>query len=181
MSKTGRKNLDKSRIHARVSPETPPKLRAIAESLGYKYGDGGATGELLDAIANEEWVLVKKEEEVSQVISLYRCPANFTYLQRHFCFYADFVGGNQLRQVSIHPTPGEDKLFRDHRGITVSQRQGREGDWRQGVIKIPEIRGSAESLDDLFKLAQLGAEIAKDADTFFIEPFNWVESHRQLF
>jgi hypothetical protein len=62
MSKRGRKPLDKSSLHARVSPETASRLRAIAESLGYKYGSSGATGELLDAIASQKWVLVKKEE-----------------------------------------------------------------------------------------------------------------------
>ncbi|MCU0570085.1 MAG: hypothetical protein MUF49_26365 [Oculatellaceae cyanobacterium Prado106] len=46
--------------HFRVDAHTPEKLDRLAIQLGYIYGKGGALGELLDAIANEEVILVPK-------------------------------------------------------------------------------------------------------------------------
>jgi hypothetical protein len=50
----GRKKLGKKQFMARVNPETPEKLKNLALQFGYQYGDGGATGEFLDAIASGE-------------------------------------------------------------------------------------------------------------------------------
>lgn len=54
----GRKKLDRTNLHARVAPETPERLKNIALALGYLYNDEGSTGQLLDAIASGEVVLV---------------------------------------------------------------------------------------------------------------------------
>lgn len=54
----GRKKLDRDSLHARVAPDTPDKLKQIAFNLGFIYGDEGSTGQLLDAIASGEVVLI---------------------------------------------------------------------------------------------------------------------------
>ncbi|MBW4511111.1 MAG: hypothetical protein KME64_32035 [Scytonematopsis contorta HA4267-MV1] len=54
----GRKKLGRTSLHARVSPETPNKLKAIAEKLGYTYSDDGSIGQLFDAIASGELLLL---------------------------------------------------------------------------------------------------------------------------
>lgn len=61
MAKRGRKALDRTDLHARVAPETLPAIREIARNLGYTYGDGAATGELLDDIASGSLVVLPKE------------------------------------------------------------------------------------------------------------------------
>lgn len=53
-----RRKLDKTRILARVESDTPIKLKNIAEALGYTYDKQGSTGQLLDAIAKGEILLV---------------------------------------------------------------------------------------------------------------------------
>jgi predicted DNA-binding protein len=48
----GRPALNKTKISGyRVKPETLERLRELATKTGYTYGDGAALGELLDAIA----------------------------------------------------------------------------------------------------------------------------------
>lgn len=54
----GRKKLDRTNLHARVAPETPDKLKEIALTLGYTYDGSGSTGQLLDAIASGELILI---------------------------------------------------------------------------------------------------------------------------
>lgn len=54
----GRKKLDRTNIHARVDPGTAEKLKEIAQKLGYIYDTEGSTGQLLDAIANGELILI---------------------------------------------------------------------------------------------------------------------------
>lgn len=54
----GRKKLNRKNLHARVAPETNERLKDIAYKLGYIYDDTGATGQLLDAIASGEVLLV---------------------------------------------------------------------------------------------------------------------------
>lgn len=56
----GRKKLGRDNLHARVAPETAQKLREIAKALGYIYSDEGSTGQLLDAIASGEVILIAK-------------------------------------------------------------------------------------------------------------------------
>lgn len=53
-----RHKLDKTRVLARVESDTPAKLKTIAEALGYIYDSQGSTGQLLDAIAKGEVLLV---------------------------------------------------------------------------------------------------------------------------
>jgi hypothetical protein len=55
MSKRKEKRIQK---HFRVAESTPAKLSALAIALGYTYGKGAALGELLDAIAAGEVLLV---------------------------------------------------------------------------------------------------------------------------
>ena len=57
----GRKKLDKKRVQARITPGTDKRLQELAVKLGYVYGKGGAIGEMLDAIASEDLVLVRKD------------------------------------------------------------------------------------------------------------------------
>lgn len=45
-------------MHARVALSTPDKLKEIARKLGYLYADEGSTGQLLDAIANGDIILI---------------------------------------------------------------------------------------------------------------------------
>lgn len=54
----GRKKLDRTSLHARVDPATPDKLREIAEKMGYKYSDEGSIGQLFDAIARGQVILL---------------------------------------------------------------------------------------------------------------------------
>ena len=54
----GRKKLDRTNLHARVAPGTGDKLKEIAQLLGYIYDNEGSTGQLLDAIANGELILI---------------------------------------------------------------------------------------------------------------------------
>ena len=54
----GRKKLDRYSLHARVAPNTSDKLKEIAYKLGYIYNEEGSTGQLLDAIANGDLILI---------------------------------------------------------------------------------------------------------------------------
>lgn len=54
----GRKKLNRESLHARVAPETAEKLKEIALKLGYVYDKEGSTGQLLDAIALGEVILI---------------------------------------------------------------------------------------------------------------------------
>lgn len=54
----GRKKLDRTNIHARVDSGTADKLKEIAQKLGYIYDGEGSTGQLLDAIASGEIILI---------------------------------------------------------------------------------------------------------------------------
>lgn len=58
ISMAGRKKLDRTNMHARVAPDTPDRLKEIAHKLGYTYAGEGSTGQLLDAIANGELILI---------------------------------------------------------------------------------------------------------------------------
>ncbi|NJL79065.1 MAG: hypothetical protein HC917_09905 [Richelia sp. SM2_1_7] len=55
----GRKKLDRVSLHARVERGTVDKLKEVAQTLDYIYNDEGSTGQLLDAIANGELILIK--------------------------------------------------------------------------------------------------------------------------
>lgn len=54
----GRKKLDRTNLHARVAPGTGDKIKEIAQTLGYMHGEEGSTGQLLDAIALGEIILI---------------------------------------------------------------------------------------------------------------------------
>lgn len=54
----GRKKLDRVSLHARVEQGTGDKLKEIAQMLGYVYNNEGSTGQLLDAIADGELILI---------------------------------------------------------------------------------------------------------------------------
>lgn len=54
----GRKKLNRESLHARVAPQTAEKLKEIAFKLGYIYDNSGSTGQLLDAIAQGEIILI---------------------------------------------------------------------------------------------------------------------------
>ncbi len=47
---------------SRVDKNTPKKLKSIAEALGYIYDEEGSTGQLLDAIASGEILLVSTKK-----------------------------------------------------------------------------------------------------------------------
>ena len=53
-----RKKLNRDSLHARVAPDTANKIKQIAFNLGFVYDGEGSTGQLLDAIAKNEVVLV---------------------------------------------------------------------------------------------------------------------------
>ncbi len=58
----GRKKLDRTNLHARVALGTADKLKEIAYHLGYVYDLEGSTGQLLDAIADGELILISKRK-----------------------------------------------------------------------------------------------------------------------
>lgn len=70
----GRKPLDKTALHARVEHTTPTALREQAMKLGYTYGNSGATGEMLDAIAEGRLVVVPQDawEQLKKAIASFR-------------------------------------------------------------------------------------------------------------
>lgn len=47
---------------SRVDKDTPKRLKNIAEVLGYVYDEEGSTGQLLDAIASGEILLVSTKK-----------------------------------------------------------------------------------------------------------------------
>ena len=46
---------------ARTDPKTPELLKQKALERGFVYGGQGATGEFLDAVASDRYVLIDKE------------------------------------------------------------------------------------------------------------------------
>jgi hypothetical protein len=54
----GRKKLNRESLHARVAPNTADTLKEIAFKLGYIYDGQGSTGQMLDAIASGEIILI---------------------------------------------------------------------------------------------------------------------------
>lgn len=48
---------------SRVDSHTPEKLKNIAQALGYLYDKEGSTGQLLDAIASGEILLVSTKTQ----------------------------------------------------------------------------------------------------------------------
>jgi hypothetical protein len=63
----GRKKLDRDTLLARVAPTTAPKLKEIALKLGYVYNNDGSTGQLLDAIAEGQLILIKTATTVEKL------------------------------------------------------------------------------------------------------------------
>jgi hypothetical protein len=58
----GRKALNKYQLRCWVNPENHEKLKSIAKSMGYTYSDEGSIGSLLDAIANQEIILIPAQK-----------------------------------------------------------------------------------------------------------------------
>ena len=65
----GRKKLGKKPLMARVRPDTPDKLKALALKYGYQYGGDGATGAFLDAIACGELELLTSSPPSAEINS----------------------------------------------------------------------------------------------------------------
>lgn len=63
----GRKKLNRENIHARVGPNTAEKLKEIALMLGYTYNGEGSTGQLLDAIASGDLILISTSKSLKVV------------------------------------------------------------------------------------------------------------------
>lgn len=63
----GRKKLDRVNLHARVARGTGDKLKEIAYNLGYIYDNEGSTGQLLDAIANGEIILILSKKSALDI------------------------------------------------------------------------------------------------------------------
>ena len=55
-----RKKLSRKTLSVRVSPETQAKLKEMALSTGFEYDGEGGTGAFLDAIAQGDFILIKK-------------------------------------------------------------------------------------------------------------------------
>ncbi|NJL62563.1 MAG: hypothetical protein HC903_12990 [Methylacidiphilales bacterium] len=62
----GRKKLNRTSLHARVSPDTPDKLKEIAEKMGFTYSDDGSIGQLFDAIASGKIILISSNSDKSR-------------------------------------------------------------------------------------------------------------------
>jgi hypothetical protein len=56
----GRKKLNRALFGARVAEETPEKIKEIAIQLGYLYNGEGSPGQLLDAIASGDIILIQR-------------------------------------------------------------------------------------------------------------------------
>ncbi len=65
-----RQKLDRTNLHARVDIKTPEVLKKLAYSLGYIYDKEGSTGQLLDAIASQEQVLISRNVYLKLVYAL---------------------------------------------------------------------------------------------------------------
>lgn len=65
-----RQKLDRTNLHARVDIKTPESLKKIAYILGYTYDNEGSTGQLLDAIASSEQVLIPRNTYLKLVYAL---------------------------------------------------------------------------------------------------------------
>mgnify|MGYP000424460466 CR=1 FL=1 len=59
------KKLDRTRMLARVASDTPEKMKRIAQALGYVYDQEGSAGQLLDAIASGEVIIVSTKKSIS--------------------------------------------------------------------------------------------------------------------
>lgn len=59
MPRRARKPEGSIRLHARVSPGTSERLKALAASFGLLYGGEGSLGQLLDALANHDLLVIK--------------------------------------------------------------------------------------------------------------------------
>lgn len=60
----GRKKLERTTMLARVSSQTPDKVKEIASKLGYVYDGEGSSGQLLDAIASGEIILIQSSKTI---------------------------------------------------------------------------------------------------------------------
>ncbi|BAZ17051.1 hypothetical protein NIES4071_89290 [Calothrix sp. NIES-4071] len=60
----GRKKLERTTMLARVASSTPEKVKEIAAKLGYIYGEEGSAGQLLDAVASGELILVQRSKNI---------------------------------------------------------------------------------------------------------------------
>lgn len=56
----GRKKLNRALFGARVAEHTPEKIKEIAIQLGYLYNGEGSPGQLLDAIASGDVILIQR-------------------------------------------------------------------------------------------------------------------------
>lgn len=65
-----KKQENRTSFHVRVDKSTPRKLNQLALLMGYKYGDGGAVGEFLDAIAHLDIKLVPLSSD--KVVNTYK-------------------------------------------------------------------------------------------------------------
>ena len=72
--KRGRKPLDRTDLHARVAHPTTSALREKALKLGYVYGKSGATGEMLDAIAEGHLVVIPQKdwENLKKAVAIFK-------------------------------------------------------------------------------------------------------------
>ncbi len=67
----GRKKLNRENLHARVGPNTAGNLKKIALILGYTYNNEGSTGQLLDAIASGDLILISTSKS-PKVVDTFR-------------------------------------------------------------------------------------------------------------
>lgn len=58
----GRIALNKVKMGPRVNADTPDKIKEVAATLGYTFGGDGAVGELLDAIASGDIILISRKK-----------------------------------------------------------------------------------------------------------------------
>lgn len=59
-----KKSTSNNTILARVNEDTPSKVQAIAQKLGYTYAKKGSIGKLLNAIAEGKLVLMNFSDAV---------------------------------------------------------------------------------------------------------------------
>lgn len=57
----GRKKLNRIKVQVRINEGTHEKIKEISKKLGYTYSEEGAIGQMLDAIADGELILIQRK------------------------------------------------------------------------------------------------------------------------
>ena len=99
---------------------------------------------------------------------------DFVWHDHHFIFRDE---NPRFRTVLIYLREQVSKVFTDRTNIVISQFFTSEGEWNSATLKFPQVQVmvSCPAFDEIVELVNLGVKIAKEADTFFENPHQWLE------